>query len=552
MKESKYNVFISYSRKDYVDDQNNVIPGNVVSLIKDALSSAGITYWFDEEGIYSGQNFVEKIVDNIEICQIFLFISTENANKSPWTCKEIACADEFNKHIIPIRIDKTPYNKKVLFRISDLDYIDYYTNPEKGLADLVASISAYLEQVKEEERRKQEEELQRKELERQRQEELRLQKEKEEKRIQEEQQKLIHSIKLSCKTLDNEEAKLELDRANLILQADGIIDEEQKEAIKKMISEGGALYKKFQTERDEQNRIIEELQSNKQLLEKDIDLLRQSIKEKEDEIIEIKKDNEQKDTRVVKQDDIVHQLEDQISKLNIELKDKQDKINDLEEKLDQAKSDVVNYTNKANHFLARINELRKQLEEKNGKRKTPGNKAFVFSSVILLASIVLFIVIVIWNNKQVIAMQSDALSKTNKELRKLENILSLTSEVMPFKVLNIEVSVLDDDNKNTRRARLEMNKSRFMSIKVSLIGFKKTEERTLCYKLIQPNGQLISKEESLDSYTDSKKIDIELGENSFIFPLLSGETIGFWRPGKYRIEIWSEDEKFAERTVEIR
>jgi hypothetical protein len=158
MEQAKYDVFISYSRKDYVDEHKNVIPGNVVSKIKDALKKEGISYWFDEEGIYSGQNFVEKIVTNIEASRIFVFLSTVNANNSKYTCKEIASADEFKKHIIPVRIDSSPYNKKVLFRIADLDYVEYYANPQKGIEDMILSIKAYLEQVKKEEKRKQEEE----------------------------------------------------------------------------------------------------------------------------------------------------------------------------------------------------------------------------------------------------------------------------------------------------------------------------------------------------------------------------------------------------------
>jgi hypothetical protein len=58
----QYDVFISYSRKDYVDDKKNIIPNNVVSKIKESLSDAGITYWFDEEGINYGNNFVEKLL----------------------------------------------------------------------------------------------------------------------------------------------------------------------------------------------------------------------------------------------------------------------------------------------------------------------------------------------------------------------------------------------------------------------------------------------------------------------------------------------------------
>lgn len=163
MEQKHYDVFISYSRKDYVDKQKNIIPGNEVAKIKEALAETGISYWFDEDGIYSGQNFVDKLVTNIENSKVFLFLSTENSNKSEWTCKEIACAAEFKKHIIPVRIDSSPYNKRVLFRIADLDYIEYYTNPHKGMGDMLDSIKAYIEEWDAEEKRRLYEENMRKE-----------------------------------------------------------------------------------------------------------------------------------------------------------------------------------------------------------------------------------------------------------------------------------------------------------------------------------------------------------------------------------------------------
>lgn len=228
MEQTTYDVFISYSRKDYVDDQKNVIPGNEVSKIKDALNQAGITYWFDEEGIYSGQNFVEKIVTNIENAKIFLFLSTANANKSPWTCKEIASADEFKKHIIPVRIDSSPYNKKVMFRIADLDFIDYYTNPSKGMEDMIKSIKTYLDELSAVERRRVEDAI----------------RQKEERRQKEEQ--LISGIKQTCITLNNEEVKLELERGNLLKRAEAIENESQKEELINLINKSGTAYLKRQ------------------------------------------------------------------------------------------------------------------------------------------------------------------------------------------------------------------------------------------------------------------------------------------------------------------
>lgn len=262
-----YDVFISYSRKDYVDDLKNVIPGNEVSKIKDALKQAGITYWFDEEGIYSGQNFVERIVTNIENARIFVFLSTANANSSPWTCKEIASADEFRKHIIPVRIDASPYNKKVLFRIADLDYIEYYTNPAKGLEDLIKSINAYLSELAAEERHRKEE-ADKKEEERRRQ------KEQEAQRLREAQARLVSEIKLSCTALNNEEAKLELDRANLLLKAERIIDSTQRAAIVSLIKTSGPIHKRYEQDYAELAKERERLEAiNSDIKDKDNKIL---------------------------------------------------------------------------------------------------------------------------------------------------------------------------------------------------------------------------------------------------------------------------------------
>ncbi len=209
-------VFISYSRKDYVDENDNVIPDNVVSKIRKALTDAGITYWFDEEGIYSGDKFTEKIVSSIEASKVFLFISTINASKSPWTSKEIACADEFGKYIIPVRIDKTPYNKKIMFRIADLSYVDYGKNPEKGLQEIITSINAYLVELKELEREK-------KYKEKQRQEELELQRKKQEEEIiQQEKIAKIESklITYESQRLDCKKAVLQKEQELKLAQVD--------------------------------------------------------------------------------------------------------------------------------------------------------------------------------------------------------------------------------------------------------------------------------------------------------------------------------------------
>lgn len=176
MGQTKYDVFISYSRKDYVDENNNVIPGNEVSKIIDALTEAGVSFWFDQEGIVHGEDFGEKILKYIKTSKIFVYLSTSAANDSEWTRKEIACAGMYKKKIIPVRIDDSPYHDSVMFRIADLDYVNYAANPKKGREELVNSIKRYMAEEKAAaDRRAAEEQRRQEELERQhrQQEELR-------------------------------------------------------------------------------------------------------------------------------------------------------------------------------------------------------------------------------------------------------------------------------------------------------------------------------------------------------------------------------------------
>lgn len=141
--EFKYDVFISYSRRDYIDENNNIIPDNPISKLKEYLSDSGISYWFDKEGIIHGDQFARVIVKNIKASRILLFVSSEHSNLSEWTCKEIATAEKYKRKIIPFRIDKSDFNDAIMLYLADLDFIDYCNNPTSSLKELVDSITQY-------------------------------------------------------------------------------------------------------------------------------------------------------------------------------------------------------------------------------------------------------------------------------------------------------------------------------------------------------------------------------------------------------------------------
>lgn len=161
-----YDVFISYSRRDYVDENRVEIPGNIVSQIKELLTANGISYWFDEDGISHGDEFAHIIARNIKAASLFLFISTESSNASEWTSREIAVANAYKKKIIPFRYDNSVYNDSVILFVANLDFIDYPSNPSNALTRLVSSIKEYLKELEEQ----REQELRRKEVEKRRRE----------------------------------------------------------------------------------------------------------------------------------------------------------------------------------------------------------------------------------------------------------------------------------------------------------------------------------------------------------------------------------------------
>lgn len=110
----KYDVFISYSRKDK----------KVVDMFVGRLAEAGFTIWIDKDGIESGDAFKHVIVNAIEQSKVVLFFSSEDSNKSIWTSKEIGVAIYENKPIIPVKLDKAKYNSEIKFDLINLDYID--------------------------------------------------------------------------------------------------------------------------------------------------------------------------------------------------------------------------------------------------------------------------------------------------------------------------------------------------------------------------------------------------------------------------------------------
>lgn len=114
MEKPKYDVFISYSRKDT----------SIANKIVAAFDNAGITYFIDRQEISGGMEFPTVIAKAIRESHIFLFLASKNSYESRFTQSEIVYA--FNKkqkqNIIPYIIDGSKMPDELEFTFSAINW----------------------------------------------------------------------------------------------------------------------------------------------------------------------------------------------------------------------------------------------------------------------------------------------------------------------------------------------------------------------------------------------------------------------------------------------
>ena len=119
--EKKYDVFISYSRKDY--DEVKAF----VDMLKERIPTLEV--WMDLEGITAADEFDEKIITAIDASSYVIFAMSPNSNSvgensSKWTKKELVYAKNTGKKVIPILLKDASLNSWFLFEFGRTDCID--------------------------------------------------------------------------------------------------------------------------------------------------------------------------------------------------------------------------------------------------------------------------------------------------------------------------------------------------------------------------------------------------------------------------------------------
>lgn len=143
----KYDVFISYSRRDYVDHEIP-IPDNIIDKLLILFDKEEISYWIDKKGIYSSDKFMDKICEAIDESYLLVFVSTEESHKSDWTPKELIYANNNGHPIIPLELGTAPKKGRVAFFLNDFDRIFINESGEENTFQrLIESIHKKLDEL---------------------------------------------------------------------------------------------------------------------------------------------------------------------------------------------------------------------------------------------------------------------------------------------------------------------------------------------------------------------------------------------------------------------
>lgn len=109
-------IFISYSTEDKI----------ITGSIKNFLEYYGLSVFLAHEDIRPTADWQAEIIYNLQGCDMFMPLLTENFRNSEWTDQETGMAVILGKFIIPVKIDSIPYGfvgkvQALKFNINNLE-----------------------------------------------------------------------------------------------------------------------------------------------------------------------------------------------------------------------------------------------------------------------------------------------------------------------------------------------------------------------------------------------------------------------------------------------
>lgn len=128
-------VFISKSTKDDI----------IAEAVCNVLEQNDIKCWMSPRNILGGMDYAEEISKGIKECKILLVIVSKNSNESKHVLNEINLAVEFNKIILPFKIDETEINESFKYYLDRTQAIHAFPEASSYFSTLVKNVTVLLD-----------------------------------------------------------------------------------------------------------------------------------------------------------------------------------------------------------------------------------------------------------------------------------------------------------------------------------------------------------------------------------------------------------------------
>jgi hypothetical protein len=130
-----HDVFISYASHDK----------SVADALCAALEAQNVRCWIAPRDVLAGTEYGEAIVSAIEDCRAMVLVFSAHADGSPHIHKEVDCALNKGKTIIPFRIENVPLSKALEYALGNTHWLDALTPPiERHIGVLVSTVRRLL------------------------------------------------------------------------------------------------------------------------------------------------------------------------------------------------------------------------------------------------------------------------------------------------------------------------------------------------------------------------------------------------------------------------
>lgn len=135
MRESAYDVFISYSSKNKT----------VVDALCHFLEEKKIRCWMAPRDILPGQNYAEAIAQAMSKVKIFILVYSNSSLSSQWVQSETNLAVSKKKIIIPFRLEDCSFEGTAMeLYLNDRHWIDAIPDPAKAFGNVAEAIFSFL------------------------------------------------------------------------------------------------------------------------------------------------------------------------------------------------------------------------------------------------------------------------------------------------------------------------------------------------------------------------------------------------------------------------